>query len=381
MTETNNFGIISVEYQLPSYYVEQDDVAAGTDCPPSKLRDGLMLHQMGVTARNEDVVSLAMSAVNRLLVRNNLAPADVGRLEVGTEGNFDASKSIKSYLMQLFPGNSSIMGCDTTHACYGGTSALFNAVAWLESSLWDGRLAIVVTTDIALYRDASAIPTCGAGAVAILLGPNAVYRIVSGSVVHYFSNEYDFMKPRSLFPFPVMEGRASVELYGKAFDTCMERLRERIGDSYEYVACHTPYPKLVVKTCLRHSIPSSKFEDSLCATRRNGNSYTSSLYFSLISLLSARRIAKGERILMFSYGAGAASSMFCLEKVGDKDCSVPDINERLDERRRISFSEFLHLLQNPIPPGKYIADEDFVFDGFYLREISDFARSYEYRSK
>ena len=44
--------------------------------------------------------------------------------------------------MQLFEdsGNTDIEGIDTTNACYGGTSALFNAVSWVESSAWDGKL-------------------------------------------------------------------------------------------------------------------------------------------------------------------------------------------------------------------------------------------------
>lgn len=41
------------------------------------------------------------------------------------------------------------------NACYGGTSALFNSVAWVESSAWDGRYAIVVSGDIAVYGNFS----------------------------------------------------------------------------------------------------------------------------------------------------------------------------------------------------------------------------------
>ena len=44
--------------------------------------------------------------------------------------------------MTLFEevGNHEIEGIDTTNACYGGTSALFNAINWMESSSWDGEL-------------------------------------------------------------------------------------------------------------------------------------------------------------------------------------------------------------------------------------------------
>lgn len=47
------------------------------------------------------------------------------------------------------------------HACYAGTNALFNSIAWVESSDWDGRLALVVAADIAEYAKGPARPTGG----------------------------------------------------------------------------------------------------------------------------------------------------------------------------------------------------------------------------
>lgn len=46
----------------------------------------------------------------------------------------------------------------TINACYGGTAALLNALAWVESSGWDGRYAIVVAADIAVYAEVSWLP-------------------------------------------------------------------------------------------------------------------------------------------------------------------------------------------------------------------------------
>jgi hydroxymethylglutaryl-CoA synthase len=87
---------------------------------------------------------------------------------------------VKTNLMQLFAaaGNTDIEGVDSINACYGGaaarsnlhvctelvylfhmnpppppfisgTAALLNSVAWVESSSWDGRWAVVVCGDIA----------------------------------------------------------------------------------------------------------------------------------------------------------------------------------------------------------------------------------------
>jgi hypothetical protein len=62
---------------------------------------------------------------------------------------------------QLFNehGNFDLEGVDNINACYGGTAALLNTLAWVESSAWDGRYGIVVCGDIAVYEDGPARPT------------------------------------------------------------------------------------------------------------------------------------------------------------------------------------------------------------------------------
>lgn len=105
----------------------------------------------------------------------DIDPKSIGRIDVGTETIIDKSKSVKTTLMDLFAesGNFDIEGIDSKNACYGSTAALFNAINWVESSSWDGRNAIVVSGDIAVYAEGPARPAGGAGAVAILIGPNA----------------------------------------------------------------------------------------------------------------------------------------------------------------------------------------------------------------
>lgn len=45
-----------------------------------------------------------------------------------------------------------LQGVDCVHGCYGATAALFNAAAWVQSGDWDGRLAVVVGSDVAMYE-------------------------------------------------------------------------------------------------------------------------------------------------------------------------------------------------------------------------------------
>jgi hydroxymethylglutaryl-CoA synthase len=144
----------------------------------------------------EDVNSMAMTVCQNLLDKYNVCPKNIGRLEIGTETILDKSKSCKTVLMELFRkhGNHNIEGITNLNACYGGTAGLFNCVNWVQSESWDGRLAIVIATDIAIYAKGPARPTGGAGAVAMLIGPDAP--LVLERFRHsYFDHQYDFYKP------------------------------------------------------------------------------------------------------------------------------------------------------------------------------------------
>lgn len=169
----NNVGIKAIEVYIPSQAVNQAELEKYDNIPAGKYTIGLGQTNMAFVNDREDIYSLALTVTSNLLKNYNVDPNSIGRLEVGTETLLDKSKSVKSVLMQLFPENYDIEGIDTLNACYGGTSAVINAVNWIESSSWDGREAIVVAGDIAIYAEGAARPTGGAGAVAFLIGPDA----------------------------------------------------------------------------------------------------------------------------------------------------------------------------------------------------------------
>ena len=133
-------GILAIEVYFPSQYVDQDELEIFDEVSTGKYTIGLGQSKMGFCSDREDINSLCLTVVQNLMEKNNILYSDIGRLEVGTETIIDKSKSVKTVLMQLFEesGNSDIEGIDTTNACFGGTSALFNAINWIESSSWDG---------------------------------------------------------------------------------------------------------------------------------------------------------------------------------------------------------------------------------------------------
>jgi hydroxymethylglutaryl-CoA synthase len=223
--------------------------------------------------------SIALTTLSSLLRKYSVDPNSIGRLEVGTETLLDKSKSVKSVLMQLFEksGNLNVEGVDTINACYGGTNAVFNAINWIESSAWDGRNAVVVAGDIALYKKGNARPTGGVGCVAMLIGPDAPLVFEPGLRGTYITHAYDFYKPDFNSEYPYVDGQFSLRCYTEAVDACYkaynareESLKPKMNghavnghgvhhaedstarlDRFDYMAFHTPTCKQVAKSYAR----------------------------------------------------------------------------------------------------------------------------------
>lgn len=252
-------GIVGMELYCPQMYVAQADLEKYDGVSSGKYTIGLGQTEMSIVSDREDVNSMCMTVVHSLLEKYNIDAKDVGRLEVGTESPLDKSKSVKTVLMQLFEesGNASLEGVDSINACYGGTAALFNSVAWVESSAWDGRYAVLVMADIAVYESGPARPSGGAGAVAILVGPNAPL-VMEPCRGNHFEHAYDFYKPDLASEYPVVDGHVSIGCYLRAVEKCMGDLNKRVSkergiplslaqDNIKYQLFHQPFAKMVQK--------------------------------------------------------------------------------------------------------------------------------------
>lgn len=271
-----NIGIKAIEVYFPSQYVEQSELEQFDGVSAGKYTIGLGQTKMAFCDDREDIYSFALTAVSNLLKKYEIDTNSIGRLEVGTETILDKSKSVKSVLMQLFGDNTDLEGVDNVNACYGGTNAFFNAINWVESSAWDGRDAIVVAGDIALYAKGNARPSGGAGCVALLVGPDAPIVAEPGLRGSYMQHVYDFYKPDLTSEYPYVDGHYSINCYTEALDAayrsyCQKEKRLQNGtangqangngvtdgpvktplDRFDYVAFHAPTCKLVQKSYAR----------------------------------------------------------------------------------------------------------------------------------
>ena len=104
------------------------------------------------------------------------------------------------------------------------------------------------------------------------------------------------------------------------------------------------------------SVYKSKTVPTLTLSNRVGNMYTPSVYGGLASLLSNRSAPElaGQRIVLFSYGSGLASSMFSLRVTSDLGegsrlirlvSSLVDLSARLDSRRKVDPADFAKIMK------------------------------------
>ncbi|KAJ6840496.1 hydroxymethylglutaryl-CoA synthase [Iris pallida] len=382
--ERKDVGILAMEIYFPPTCVQQEAMEVHDGVSRGKYTIGLGQDCMAFCTEVEDVISMSLTVVSSLLEKYKIDPKEIGRLEVGSETVIDKSKSIKTWLMQIFQehGNTDIEGVDSTNACYGGTAALFNCVNWVESSSWDGRYGLVVCTDSAVYAEGPARPTGGAAAVAMLIGPNAPIIFESKLRGTHMSHVYDFYKPDLASEYPVVDGKLSQTCYLMALDSCYKRFCSKYekfeGKQFsisnaDYFVFHSPYNKLVQKSFARlyfndflrncssvdkdareilepysnltgdesyqsrelekasqqvaKKIYNEKVQPSTLIPKQVGNMYTASLYAAFVSVLhNKNNTLGGQRIVMFSYGSGLSSTMFSFKlKEGEHPFSLSNI--------------------------------------------------------
>jgi hydroxymethylglutaryl-CoA synthase len=101
----------------------------------------------------------------------------------------------------------------------------------VQSQAYDGRYGLVVSSDISVYPKGNARPTGGAGAICMLIGPDAP--IIFDNVRSTFmDNNYDFYKPNPRSEYPTVDGHYSVEVYLNALSHCYQTFKEKSVQRY-----------------------------------------------------------------------------------------------------------------------------------------------------
>ena len=242
------------------------------------------------------------------------------------------------------------------HACYGGTLALRQALEWKWSGASQGKAALVIAADVALYSlQDPGEPTQGAGAVAMIVDAPDVARVEPTSFP-FSSPAFDFWRPVG-DAFPSVEGQLSLDCYKRAVCECFSAMiaeddpRERLA-RFDTIAFHVPFPKMV-KKAVAHlaeqlgwsdaegaALFADKVDPTLEWNRVTGNAYTASLWISVAKALAGK--TEGTPMAAFSYGSGYGAELLELTAgPAAKDAAwVTDVEQDLRTRQHVDMTRY-----------------------------------------
>ena len=437
--ESNAYGILALEVYLPKLYINQSEFEEVKGVPKGKIQIGLGQEEMSFVSHLEDVNSMALTVLSNLLERTKVPIKDIGKLEFATETLHDKSKSSKTILMQLLGDHKDVEGVTHLNACYGGTAALFDCISWGQSE-GRNRLSIVVMADVAVYNTIAAQPTGGAGAIAILLGPNPSV-VIEPLRASHFSDVYDFYKPNLASEFPTVDGRLSTDVYLDSLIQSLEQLKKKYSDTgkkfavedLDFFLFHCPFSKQVEKAFLKvmyeeimkgNYLPQNLSEvnkllgnkpdfndrvtqknlrdlvlnqeilEKLCPglnlNRKVGNIYTGSLYLSLASIIYNNDDSlNNKRVFLYSYGSGSAATVFTARFTASFS-SEKFLNKRyllhiMQQRTKVEIGKFeaLNHRREVLYTAKGFKNEavnEYLWDNsYYLKEVDKLGRrSYQF---
>jgi len=194
-------GIDSIAFDIPQLYLPITTLAENRNIEADKLIKGLGLHKMSLLDLHQDVVTMASNVALKLIQQEQLNPAEIHRIYVGTESGIDSSKPVGSYVLsnlESILGEAAFRNCDVvdlTFACIGGIDALQNCLDFVR--LNPSKKAMVIASDNAKYDlNSTGEYTQGAGAIAMLITANPRILSFPQEVGVATQGVFDFFKPR-----------------------------------------------------------------------------------------------------------------------------------------------------------------------------------------
>lgn len=369
-------GIDKIVFQAPAYYLELHTLAKAREVDSLKYEKGFMQSQMAVCPLDEDIVTLAAEATQKLLQDENVE--NIAMFLFATESSVDASKAAGLYVHGLLDLPKKMRVIELKQACYSSAAALSMAKDYIASH--PEKKVLVLCSDIAKYGlGTSGEVTQGAGAVAMLVSANPRLLVLQGENTYLSEDIMDFWRPYGEL-YPSVDGKLSIETYLRFFETVYADYLEqnkKTTASFDAFCFHMPYGKLAYKAMQqlldKYVITEEekekleqRFFKSTHYNKRIGNIYTGSLFLSLLSLLETDHTLKaGDTIGLFAYGSGATGEFFSLQLVdGYQEHLEKAYHEsKMQERKELSFEEYEAILKAEKDSRKTLENKPFVFLG------------------
>lgn len=375
-------GISQIGVAVPRHFLSLEELTKARELPLAYVTDGLGVFQARIPYQ-EEVEDLAVDALKKIDYK------DVERFFIATESDPDLSKPFGVKCINKKLGLAKLP-FQYKFACLGGVEALISACEYSVAN--KGKPAVVLALDRSIYPETN--PTaemtqgCAAVAMRIEANPNLL-EVDYGNIGQYAADVNDFRVPASSFPFPQVNGELTKSAYLGCQKFALEdwernnqNLLKTLGgktlvQAADFFVMHTPFPKMTewaaavfwrhenlkerphlrLGQCLENpglfkeykkdldrvrSLPEfqdffrKKVRPGLKYNPYIGNSYTCSIFISLIAVLE--EIKKGQQLGMSGYGSGAGA--ICLRAVSRSEEFKSDLKEQLEKGEKLTFEQY-----------------------------------------
>lgn len=340
-------GIEKIGFYIPQFYVDLNDIAKETGIDPEKYHKGIGQECFAMPSPDEDVVTMASSAAQRIL--NDTDKVAIDTVMVATESGIDQSKSSAVYVHALLGLSPNCRALELKQACYSATAGLRLAASYV--AMYPDKKVLLIASDFARYeRNTPAEATQGAGAVAMLISAQPKVAVIQPHFGLYTESVMDFWRPNDCAT-PLVDGKLSTRIYLRAAQEAWRHYQAQTGASFaDFTAyCyHLPFSKMAIKTHQQLCRDNGQdfCEESIASgmiyNRVIGNTYTAALYLALCSTLDHRDDLENKHIAMMSYGSGSVAEYFAftLQKDYQQALFSQQHQQMLATRERLSFADY-----------------------------------------
>lgn len=385
-TDKMKIGIEHLNFYVPQYYIELTTIAEQHGVDVTKYHRGIGQEKMSIPPHCEDVVTLGANAAFPIIEKHGAEMID--SVIFCTETGIDQSKSAGIYVHHLLGLNPNCRNVEMKQACYSATAALQLACGYVARK--PDKKVLIIASDISRYDlGSNAEPTQGCGAVAMLISSDPkIMEIDAISGIHS-EDVMDFWRPYYR-KTALVDGKFSAQKYLQSLGHAWNDYKANGGRPFEefiQFCYHLPFTKMGEKAH-RHlskingtQSDSAAFEPGMAYNRQMGNSYSASLYISLLSALeTCEGDLSGKTLGLFSYGSGCVGEFLSgvVQPGYREQLDLSQHKDMLEDRERLSYETYLDYWHAPDPTdGSEVIIEAQGKSKFRLAGINDHKRHYE----
>ncbi len=388
-------GIDRLSFYTPAFYLNLSELAKVQNKPEESYLHATGQHKMAVPAPNEDIVTMAANAAERVLEGEDRE--QITLLLFATESGIDQSKSAGMYIHHLLGLSSRCRVVELKQACYGATVGLQMAMAYLKTQPAHQKV-LLIASDIARY-DTNTPPESsqGAGSAAMLLTQNPRILAIEEAAGYFALDAMDFWRPnyrREAF----VNGKLSCDLYLRGLKESWLHYQAQSGfhfNDHAGFCYHVPVPRLAEKAHQRlarmagiklsNETTSLQMHPALRYSKEIGNTYTASLYISLASWLSSvEKEPVHQRVGLYSYGSGCTAEYFSgiIQPEYKIQLTVMDHEALLQQRKALSYEAYQSFFTFAFPnDGSRLDCPQYASGNFTLVAIDQHQRIYQKTGK